>query len=404
MRRRYKARFYDYRALAEGLRVQMYWTAAGITACAGDHYLRRQRSELDWIRQALRVWTLTARMAGTGWVKGVRSIFSAISFSASPELPRENGSDPFYPARRQRLEEVLEQWVDGQWDYYSRAARRRQAMGTRLNRVAMGCFLLGLLLAGSQPYFQGNPAFKVAFGLAPAAAALFYLYAHTRAFLEQARQYDRMSQLFGNARGRLRRVLEEGDFEKFQHLLFDLGKEALRRMAIGSSCTASGRWTSAGPARGFRPDRGFSTPVFVGGARAENVLTLINSTQRNDPMAEPQSLQTGVEKKLVKQGPRKLLALDSGGIRGLMTIEILAEIERTLRRLYGGGESFVLADYFDYIGGTSIGAITAMGLSLGMSVERDPRSSTWTPLPPCSRKRTGGCDGEISTAANGCGR
>ena len=27
---------------------------------------------------------------------------------------------------------------------------------------------------------------------------------------------------------RLRRVLEEGDFETFRHLLFDLGKEALR--------------------------------------------------------------------------------------------------------------------------------------------------------------------------------
>ncbi len=86
-------------------------------------------------------------------------------------------------------------------------------------------------------------------------------------------------------------------------------------------------------------------------------------------MAESQSLQTGVEKKLAKQGPRKLLALDSGGIRGLMTIEILAEVERTLRRLFGQGENFVLADYFDYIGGTSIGAITAMGLSLGMSVD-----------------------------------
>jgi hypothetical protein len=86
-------------------------------------------------------------------------------------------------------------------------------------------------------------------------------------------------------------------------------------------------------------------------------------------MAEPQTQLTGVEKKLAKQGPRKLLALDSGGIRGLMTLEILAEIERTLRRLYRQDDHFVLADYFDYIGGTSIGAITAMCLSLGMSVD-----------------------------------
>ena len=61
--RRYEHRFHDYRALAEGLRVQMYWSAAGITRpVPRDYYLRRQRSELEWIRQALRAWTLTG-----GW-------------------------------------------------------------------------------------------------------------------------------------------------------------------------------------------------------------------------------------------------------------------------------------------------------------------------------------------------
>ena len=120
-------------------------------------------------------------------------------------------------------------------------------------------------------------------------------------------------------------------------------------------------------------------------------------------MAESQSLQTGVEKKLAKQGPRKLLALDSGGIRGLMTIEILAEVERRFRRLFGQGENFVLADYFDYIGGTSIGAITAMGLSLGMSVDA-LREFYVRPLRPCSRRRNGGCDGGTNTAANGSDR
>ncbi len=86
-------------------------------------------------------------------------------------------------------------------------------------------------------------------------------------------------------------------------------------------------------------------------------------------MTETQTRRTGVEEKLAKQGPRKLWRLDSGGIRGLMTLEILAEIERTLRQHFRQDDHFVLADYFDYIGGTSIGAITAMCLSLGMSVD-----------------------------------
>lgn len=72
--------------------------------------------------------------------------------------------------------------------------------------------------------------------------------------------------------------------------------------------------------------------------------------------------------KLRKTGPRKLLALDGGGIRGVITLEILAEIEKTLQLELGRDQSFVLADYFDYIAGTSTGAIIATCLSLGMRV------------------------------------
>lgn len=80
--------------------------------------------------------------------------------------------------------------------------------------------------------------------------------------------------------------------------------------------------------------------------------------------------RTTVEQKLSKPGPKKLLALDGGGIRGLISIEVLAEIERTLRKQFNKGDDFVLADYFDYIGGTSVGAIIATCLALGMSVDQ----------------------------------
>jgi patatin-like phospholipase/acyl hydrolase len=76
-----------------------------------------------------------------------------------------------------------------------------------------------------------------------------------------------------------------------------------------------------------------------------------------------------VEDKKKKQGPRKLLALDGGGIRGIMTLEVLAKIESELRVALDAGDNFVLADYFDYIGGTSTGAIIATCLSLGMPVD-----------------------------------
>lgn len=66
---------------------------------------------------------------------------------------------------------------------------------------------------------------------------------------------------------------------------------------------------------------------------------------------------------------KRLLALDGGGIRGLITIEILAEVERQLRERLGRRD-LVLADCFDYLGGTSTGGIIATLLALGMPVEQ----------------------------------
>ncbi len=73
--------------------------------------------------------------------------------------------------------------------------------------------------------------------------------------------------------------------------------------------------------------------------------------------------------KLVANPPKKMLALDGGGIRGIITLEVLARLESILREARAGGSpDFRLADYFDYIAGTSTGALIASALSVGMSV------------------------------------
>lgn len=71
--------------------------------------------------------------------------------------------------------------------------------------------------------------------------------------------------------------------------------------------------------------------------------------------------------RITRPGPKKILTLDGGGIRGIMTVEVLAGIEETLRKRLGKDDKFVLADYFDFFAGTSTGAIIAACLSLGMS-------------------------------------
>lgn len=71
-----------------------------------------------------------------------------------------------------------------------------------------------------------------------------------------------------------------------------------------------------------------------------------------------------------KPGRKKILALDGGGIRGMMSVEILAGIEDMLRHELKAGAEFVLADYFDFVAGTSTGAIIAACIAYGMSVAR----------------------------------
>ena len=67
--------------------------------------------------------------------------------------------------------------------------------------------------------------------------------------------------------------------------------------------------------------------------------------------------------------PHKLLALDGGGIRGLITLGMLREMEKKLAERSGQGNAFRLGKWFDYIGGTCTGAIIAAGLARGMSIQ-----------------------------------
>jgi patatin-like phospholipase/acyl hydrolase len=76
-----------------------------------------------------------------------------------------------------------------------------------------------------------------------------------------------------------------------------------------------------------------------------------------------------VAERIRSPGPKKILALDGGGIRGLITVEVLGAIEDLLHRKLDKGPDFVLADYFDFVTGTSTGAIIAACISLGMKVD-----------------------------------
>ena len=70
--------------------------------------------------------------------------------------------------------------------------------------------------------------------------------------------------------------------------------------------------------------------------------------------------------RLTSDGPKRILSLDGGGIRGSLALGFLERIETILRERYGRPD-YKLCEYFDLIGGTSTGAIIAACLSVGQS-------------------------------------
>ena len=70
-------------------------------------------------------------------------------------------------------------------------------------------------------------------------------------------------------------------------------------------------------------------------------------------------------KRLTSPGPKRILALDGGGIRGALLLGFVESIEQLLRTRHQKSD-LRLCDYFDLIGGTSVGAMIGSGLAIGM--------------------------------------
>ncbi len=72
---------------------------------------------------------------------------------------------------------------------------------------------------------------------------------------------------------------------------------------------------------------------------------------------------TPLSRHLFAPGPKRILSLDGGGVRGVVALAYLERLEALLAEQAGGAVK--LCDVFDLIGGTSTGAIIATALALG---------------------------------------
>ena len=74
----------------------------------------------------------------------------------------------------------------------------------------------------------------------------------------------------------------------------------------------------------------------------------------------------------MRRGPKRILALDGGGVKCF--------IEAILKERSGRGDEFRLSDYFDFVGGTSVGVLLATLFARGNPVSQiKAMFNSWTP-------------------------
>jgi hypothetical protein len=212
-RREWHRKYIDYRALAEGLRVQSYWRRAGIVdssrpSFAHDNFLQKQDVELGWIRNVMRGASVDGMLV--------------------PLSPGRDG-----------LAAVEREWIgapgaSGQLDYYVQTAARRAVQHRRTELLASICLWTGiglsLLLATFARLLEGQlqNLMVAAMGLLSLTAAVHEAYAYKKADKELIKQYRFMARIFGAAQRRL--SLCRSDEERRQ-VLRTLGEAALAEHA-----------------------------------------------------------------------------------------------------------------------------------------------------------------------------
>jgi hypothetical protein len=269
---KFHSKFLDYRAVAEGLRVQFFWCLGGVRKSTADHYLRWQQSELEWIRHVLRPWALPLTalqpmlsqhknenllLVRQLWIERQADYFKATAPEKSHLLLRLTAIrntlllsslvlavvEVFHQPESFQLAKVLvaiasigavirlfcklvELWHGIGLQPSSKVTYRILARGVLeaiLGLLVMGATLWGVWCLRTRfsltTLDRTEDAWRmVAMGLAAVAGALIYGYAETMALPDESKQYERMARLFDSA---VQKPVAD------PYLLEALGKEAL---------------------------------------------------------------------------------------------------------------------------------------------------------------------------------
>jgi len=183
-------KYLDYRALAEGLRVQFYWAAAGVfgekhSKYAHDNFLQKQDVELGWIRNVMRV----AGHGGVDRLEGTPA--SGLDFSIHEWVGAPDGRP------------------EGQLGYYTRKIDERIRHTKVTSAIGTACLWGGIAVTVTLAFAGGrltqgmSGALHLLMGILPLIAGVREAYAQKRAEKELIKQYVFMGRIFRNARRKL---------------------------------------------------------------------------------------------------------------------------------------------------------------------------------------------------------
>ena len=275
--RKSQDRFQDYRALAEGLRVQFFWRLAGSKRAASDYYLRKQRSELRWIRDALRVCALRASPLAAGDYPAVQRLWVKDQHAYYDRAGHRDGQ------RRRRQRTIgsalvllsLGATIKWLWDFaegriafmaiaafaaivlaahsvyeivHATGEAESPTTSSLRDMISLGLLSAAVALAFYLTLVVGGPKIAsqlprlaigdtqldwmlAAIGITALVGTFAHAYANVRAFGEHQKQYERMEELFQSADEELERAEANAAPADADRVVFDLGCEALAEHA-----------------------------------------------------------------------------------------------------------------------------------------------------------------------------
>ena len=211
--RSWHRQYIDYRALAEGLRVQSFWRRAGIvdvssSSFAHDNFLQKQDVELGWIRNVMRGASLDGLLQ-----------------------PLVSGEE--------QVAEVIDEWIGtevspGQLQYYTVTALRRTHSHGVANGIGNVCLWLGISISVVLAAFAHQIAGMVqnlmvaTMGVLSVTVAVHEAYAYRKADKELIKQYRYMRAIFAAAMHQLQAA---SSLKQQRKILRVLGEAALAEHA-----------------------------------------------------------------------------------------------------------------------------------------------------------------------------